>query len=158
MNQHPFPNCIHGVYVGGCGIDYMCHDCEMGTQEVSPNDAFVWAKRAWVRDMNAKVKDLMLLTKLHDMRTDEGQPRWTEQTSDGFSKVLNETTRICDNVAPRDLRAAMSYLAEATRWAEDADDADWIYRRYDAWVAEHDALSGEDQFANLPDHVLDGSY
>jgi hypothetical protein len=22
--------CVHGVYVGGCGIDWMCHYCENG--------------------------------------------------------------------------------------------------------------------------------
>lgn len=29
MSQYN-PYCPHGVYVGGCGIDWMCHDCEMG--------------------------------------------------------------------------------------------------------------------------------
>lgn len=28
--SYPGDVCVHGVYVGGCGIDWMCHDCEMG--------------------------------------------------------------------------------------------------------------------------------
>lgn len=31
--------CIHGVYVGGCGIDWMCGRCESGEQ-LSPTE---WA-------------------------------------------------------------------------------------------------------------------
>ena len=27
---YPGDTCMHGVYVGGSGIDWMCHDCEMG--------------------------------------------------------------------------------------------------------------------------------
>jgi len=30
MQPEPYPYCPHGSYVGGCGIDYMCHPCEMG--------------------------------------------------------------------------------------------------------------------------------
>lgn len=29
-NYYPGDCCEHGTYVGGCGIDYMCHPCEMG--------------------------------------------------------------------------------------------------------------------------------
>jgi hypothetical protein len=27
---YPGDTCGHGVYVGGCGVDHMCHACEMG--------------------------------------------------------------------------------------------------------------------------------
>jgi hypothetical protein len=27
---NPHDHCSHGIYVGGCGIDYMCHACEIG--------------------------------------------------------------------------------------------------------------------------------
>ena len=29
-DYYPGDTCEHGVYVGGCGIDHMCHRCEMG--------------------------------------------------------------------------------------------------------------------------------
>ena len=33
--------CEHGVYVGGCGIDWMCHYCESGVtaEELAARDA-----------------------------------------------------------------------------------------------------------------------
>jgi len=37
--------CVHGVYVGGCGIDWMCGICESG-EDLSPTE---WAM-ANVRD------------------------------------------------------------------------------------------------------------
>ena len=30
--------CKHGVYVGGCGIDYMCGACELGDDEDEQRD------------------------------------------------------------------------------------------------------------------------
>lgn len=27
---NPHDHCKHGTYVGGCGVDWMCHACEMG--------------------------------------------------------------------------------------------------------------------------------
>lgn len=30
---YPGDVCKHGVYVGGCGYDYMCFQCEMGDDE-----------------------------------------------------------------------------------------------------------------------------
>lgn len=34
--EHAWPNtgcCKHGVYVGGCGVDWMCGRCEMGISD-----------------------------------------------------------------------------------------------------------------------------
>lgn len=28
-SHYPGDRCQHGVYIGGIGIDYMCHQCEM---------------------------------------------------------------------------------------------------------------------------------
>lgn len=30
---NPHDHCVHGVYVGGCGHDYMCGKCEMGDED-----------------------------------------------------------------------------------------------------------------------------
>ena len=32
-SYYPGDVCMHGQYVGGSGIDYMCHECEMGYTE-----------------------------------------------------------------------------------------------------------------------------
>jgi len=31
-SYYPGDVCKHGVYTGGCGIDYMCGKCEMGEE------------------------------------------------------------------------------------------------------------------------------
>ena len=157
MDQHPFPNCVHGVYVGGCGIDFMCHACEMGDEELSPNQAFAWAKRAVIQDMNAKTEDIMFVLKVNDENRLEGNA-WHNGISNFLKGTFNNETRLVRSGTMSAARSAMAYLDECSRWAEHPDDADWIYRRYDHWVAEHNAMSGEDQFNALPDHVLDGSY
>jgi len=35
--------CPHGTYVGGCGIDWMCHDCEMGISDAEYVDGLWFA-------------------------------------------------------------------------------------------------------------------
>ena len=29
---YPGDKCVHGIYVGGCGVDYMCGLCEAGEE------------------------------------------------------------------------------------------------------------------------------
>jgi len=158
MNQTPINVCIHGTYVGGCGIDYMCHACEMGDLELSPNDAFEAAKRSWIRDMNAKVEDLMFVMKIHDEKIEAGYPRWGGEFSPFLAKVLRGEAKIFRRDTEAIFKRDCAYLAEATRWAEAPDDADWIYNRFAAWEHEWNRMSGDEQFASLPDYVLDGGY
>lgn len=35
----PYDHCRHGVYVGGCGYDYMCPACEMGDPDLTVRQA-----------------------------------------------------------------------------------------------------------------------
>lgn len=42
--------CVHGVYVGGCGADWMCGWCEDGT--VSDADYFAYVQR----EANRKIR------------------------------------------------------------------------------------------------------
>ena len=55
MNKTPYPYCPHGVYVGGCGADYMCGYCEMG-YELTEEEArsYEQAQRDWD---NAEAED-----------------------------------------------------------------------------------------------------
>ena len=42
--------CEHGEYVGGCGIDYMCFDCEMGIPVPTKwQQWFARARESWQR-------------------------------------------------------------------------------------------------------------
>lgn len=36
--HNPHDHCRHGAYVGGCGIDFMCHACEMGDPDPTMAD------------------------------------------------------------------------------------------------------------------------
>lgn len=38
--------CEHGNYVGGCGVDYMCHYCENGEKRDAYREAIYQAKLA----------------------------------------------------------------------------------------------------------------
>ena len=42
--------CVHGTYVGGCGIDWMCHWCESGV-------SLAEAKRIVAAEQLAKVRE-----------------------------------------------------------------------------------------------------
>lgn len=35
---YPGDTCEHGVYVGGCGVDWMCMECELGDPEEGDDD------------------------------------------------------------------------------------------------------------------------
>lgn len=41
--------CPHGTYVGGCGIDWMCHACEMGYSDYECALAAAWDEASRVR-------------------------------------------------------------------------------------------------------------
>lgn len=38
VDLDPRGYCVHGVYVGGCGADYMCGHCEMGEDTLVYHD------------------------------------------------------------------------------------------------------------------------
>jgi len=50
-SHYPGDVCEHGVYVGGCGIDYMCGPCEDGYEYVP---SFRKVVRTWWRAVRAQ--------------------------------------------------------------------------------------------------------
>jgi hypothetical protein len=55
VNDEPYPYCVHGTYVGGCGVDWMCGACESG-YEITPEERAVHeaAIRRWHRKTKAE--------------------------------------------------------------------------------------------------------
>jgi hypothetical protein len=45
LANDPRDFCRHGVYVGGCGYDFMCGACEMGDPDLTLREAIAWANR-----------------------------------------------------------------------------------------------------------------
>lgn len=48
FQKTPYPYCPHGVYVGGCGADYLCGACEDGEPLTEQERAdYKQAKEEW---------------------------------------------------------------------------------------------------------------
>lgn len=142
MNKQPYPYCKHGVYVGGCGIDYMCGACEMGDDEdPSPNDIV-----GWINNLNAKMDENVAKIEGWYLEGNVWRFGWPKM----YATLLRDDTR--------KLREYERELAEARRWATNGDDTLWGQRRYEAQIKEWHQMDGSEQFNNLPFHVLDGSY
>jgi hypothetical protein len=45
--------CPHGTYVGGCGIDWMCHYCESGYSDYEVALGAAWDESARIRKSHA---------------------------------------------------------------------------------------------------------
>lgn len=97
--------CKHGSYVGGCGIDWMCHACEMGYPDPTIDETI------------RRIVD-----------TIEVRQEW--QTTcreigiefDPFSSIVYPTTRR--------LHLLVAELAEIRQWATSDTDDDWMARRH----------------------------
>lgn len=140
MIQHTsYPYCIHGVYVGGCGADYLCGACE--GDELEPT---AYEQRGYIHHLTeqAAQRNLELLTLLSSLSV----------ISIGVIAIHRED--LCART--RKIASELSYLREIEKWSEHEDDVDWIYNRHAARSHDWDQASGEDQFWSLPECVLDG--
>lgn len=66
-------HCEHGVYVGGCGIDWMCEWCESGISAAEVTRIYAARKLREVRERADRAA--LLLAKLleHGMRASDAQ-------------------------------------------------------------------------------------
>jgi hypothetical protein len=131
-----YPYCIHGVYVGGCGVDYMCGACEDGYTGPTLRECREYARRIYV--------DVARRCALGHFA--------------GSERARLVVSGIYWEEAARKLAANAREMREIARWATDEDDREWIYRRWESEAAAHADQSDEDQFAALPAHVLDGAW
>ena len=137
MQQQPYPYCPHGMYVGGCGIDYSCFTCEMGEPAPTINQL----KRYMRNEYRAFTEATNPLTGARPELPLGAQAMFVKFMADAY-KMAVLTYR--------------SDIEEIKRWTDDPDDDTWIKRRYEARRALWDQESGEDQFWSLPHFVLDG--
>ncbi len=59
--------CVHGVYVGGCGIDWMCQLCEDGVSYKEWQEMLKYEEKARKRkERQRKFLDILLYVYLHN--------------------------------------------------------------------------------------------
>ena len=151
-------HCKHGVYVGGCGIDWMCHACEMGDVEPTPTEAAASMVTAFERYTNRRSELLMWIASVKAADTSGD----TAHLDSVASRILNgdQTLLGADNYA--NFRSAVCTWQEACEWAEGPDDNDWLARRHriltEQEMAYREGWDIDDHIAALPLHVQEGSY
>jgi hypothetical protein len=108
-------HCKHGTYVGGCGIDWMCHPCEMGDPDPTVNE---------------------IITEHHAALTELGQAAVVMAKHFGTGEVHQMTlAKIIDMIAQHERT-----IAEIRQWAENDDDNNWMRKRHAAAIqAERDS-------------------
>lgn len=134
-----YPYCIHGSYVGGCGVDWMCHACEMGDE--APTISEIRSAMRYAYSRGAKRFELGAILALTPFPGSHPERLLDHLVGEAIGQILR-------------LRAQIEEIWE---YAVDEEDRYWIYRRHEKRVEEWEALEGEDQFWSLPDHVLDGA-
>ena len=151
--------CKHGVFVGGCGIDWMCHACEMGDVEPTPAELFERATAKFAEMVTSRTRALMFVT---DWKATKENP---DQLDKLEQQLLNGDESIVSLLSGRrrvEFNAAVSSWHESTLWAEGPDDNDWLARRHRILTEQEEAdradWSTADHIAALPLHVQEGSY
>jgi hypothetical protein len=88
----PEGHCVHGVYVGGCGIDWLCGSCELGDGHNSHTDASLASanKRATSKVVDAVVLGLNAWAILgSDISWSFGKHVVEHQYSDAINKLAH---------------------------------------------------------------------
>jgi hypothetical protein len=132
-----YPYCIHGNYVGGCGIDYMCHSCEMGETFPTYNEM-----KAYLANAYAELRKLIADCSGNNLMI--GLAIWRVVSPSKIAKIQSITAQ---------LKEMRLYDADAF-----PDSDGWGYRLHEANAHRWIESTNEEQFADLPAYVLDGSY
>ena len=143
MQKQSYPFCPHGVYVGGCGVDHMCHACEMGDEAPTINEQKSYMRGIYSRGMTPILRV-------------QSAPDDLPTPPNFYMAQMSGLLYLYKNLASN-LRQEAATLAEIRGWAASDDDDRWIYTRHEARIAEWEAQTGDEQFAGLPAHVLEGS-
>lgn len=153
--------CKHGVFVGGCGIDWMCQACEMGDVEPTPTEAADRMVELFGRYINRRTELLMMIAETQAMRA--GQPEEIDGLKSLAGRILSgEQVLLGAHNNLGNFHAAVRAWQEACEWAEGPDDNDWLARRHRILTEQEEAdrahWSTADHIAALPLHVQEGSY
>lgn len=114
--------CKHGRYVGGCGIDWMCHRCEMGDEDSTGRELLDYIVEA--------AKSL----EISDQRIDE----WLRLLSETSSTTIPQDTIMLLR-APY-VNKVMELIREYNHimsLANDLDDRGWLDREHDRIVQQY---------------------
>jgi hypothetical protein len=103
MNAYPY--CPHGVYVGGCGIDYMCGRCENGGEELSPAE-----QAEYVRYLYTTMCESLVAA-------DATVGHYVGQAAVRLYVMRDRLPLLC---------AAIEELHTMREWARDDDDRGWL--------------------------------
>jgi hypothetical protein len=151
--------CKHGVYVGGCGIDWMCHACEMGDVEPTPTEAADRMVELFGRYISRRTELLTLIWDAKDANTSGD----TAHLDSLAGRILNGDQTLFgahENLA--NFYGAVRNWQEACEWAEGPDDNDWLARRHRILTEQEEAARADwstaDHIAALPLHIQEGSY
>ena len=136
MQKQAYPYCPHGAYVGGCGIDYMCHYCEMGDEPSTIAECRSYIAAIQARAV-ARIQGYIALDDSPEAKKVFARFVWNEEQ-------------------PR-IDSERREIAEILRWTDDENDRGWLSKRHEHNIAEWDRQNGDDQFWSLPEYVLDGA-
>lgn len=142
MQKQPYPFCPHGSYVGGCGVDHMCIDCEMGYEEPTIRE-----QESTIRHMYSRFARRAAEAMAYQPEADEGPLR---------PHIRFLVSSFVWKDAQRELRAAIRYRDLIKSWSAHPDDDRWLYTKHQAAIDEWDRMQGDEQFESLPGFVLDG--
>ena len=99
--------CKHGNYVGGCGIDWMCHLCEMGDEPPSVNE-----QKAHMRKI---YQNMCVFLREYGLNFNHN-PVWIHrEIMASYGKELRRENQLLQNIK------------EYSRFD---DDTDWLERRW----------------------------
>lgn len=140
MQKQDYPYCPHGNYVGGCGADYMCGQCEMGDEPLSINTLRLLRRNSYT-------------TMAHFLNLYMNLCGLTPALWQGFALVNRDLVQRFLN----DNAAIDRQIAEISVYATDDDDTTWLWKQHDARIKAWHEMDGDDQFESLPSYVLDGA-
>lgn len=117
----PYDHCRHGVYVGGCGIDFMCHACEMGDPDPTPRDLITQVDRL-ARELWTWWDTMIDNLRRHASVANDAQVEFDRVLPDLADSV--EQSRLAG-----DLRRAISHRDAVLAMANGLDDDAYLARQ-----------------------------
>lgn len=153
-------HCKHGVYVGGCGVDWMCGACEMGDVEPTPTEAADRMVELFERYISRRTELLSMIAETQAKFA--GEPEEIDALKSLAGRILSGEQVLLGAYNIGNFHAAVRAWQEACEWAEGPDDNDWLARRHRILTEQEEAARADwstaDHIAALPLHIQEGSY
>ena len=114
MRDQHYNYCPHGVYVGGCGIDWMCGECESGEDAPTLNETLDYIASIYSRTAKRAQRALTIFD----------------------PTAVSIFLPYLWSGAAKEIAAQQALANEIREWTADPDDSDWIFTRHKARVRE----------------------